>query len=60
MQQTEFFCHFGPIFALLSPNLKNQNFEKAKKQAGDITILDMCTKIDNNMIYFSCSMDDAA
>ena len=27
-----FFCHFGPIFALLSPNNpENQNFDKMKK-----------------------------
>ena len=40
-----FFCHFGPIFALLPPNItKNQNFEKMKKMPGDIIILHKCTK----------------
>ena len=59
VQQTEIFCHFGPFFALLTPNSKYQNFEKVNKLAGDITILHMCTKI-NNMMYFSCNMDEVA
>ena len=37
--QTQFFCRFGPFFALLPPkNPKNQNFETRKKTPGDIII----------------------
>ena len=54
VQQTNFFCHFGPFFALLLPNnLKNQNFEKMKKTPGDIIILHMCTINDNHIMYDS-------
>ena len=58
VQQTNFFCHFGPFFALLLPNnLKNQNFEKMKKTPGDITILHMCTINGNHMMYGSRDME---
>ena len=44
--------HFLPFYS--SPKtLKNQNFEKMKKIAGDITILHMCTKNHNQMRYGS-------
>ena len=36
-------------------NLKNQNFEKVKKIAGDI-ILPMCTINDNHMMYSSLNI----
>ena len=52
------FCHFGPFFALLSPNNpKNQNFEKLKKTPGDIIILHKCSKNHDHML--SCSLDMA-
>ena len=49
VQQTEFFCHFGPFFPLLPPppqpyNPENQNFEKMKKVPEDIIILHVCHK----------------
>ena len=49
------FYHFGPIFALLSPNNppENRNFEKMKKRPGDIIILQKCTINENHMIYGS-------
>ena len=54
--QTEFFCHFGLLFALLPPNNpKSQNFEKLKKIPGDITILHKCTKNHDHMLY--CFID---
>ena len=50
--------HFGPFFALLTPNNpKNQNFEKLKKAPGDIIILHKCTKNHDHMLY--CSLDMA-
>ena len=61
LQLTEFFVisdgflPFNP--APLPPpspnNLKNQHFKKMKKKPGDITILRMCTKNDNHMMYGS-------
>ena len=49
-----FFVILDLFFALLyAPNPKNQNFEKMKKQPGDIIILNMCTINDNHMIYGS-------
>ena len=52
---TQFFCHFGPFFALLPP--RNQNFEKIKTTTGDITILHMCTINDNHMMYGSWDIE---
>ena len=50
------FCHFGPFFDLLPPNNpKHQNFEKLKKDPGDIIILHKCTKNHDLMLY--CSLD---
>ena len=38
------FCHSGWFFALSPPMVpENQNFEKMKKIAEDIIILQMCT-----------------
>ena len=52
------FCHFGLFFALLPPNNpKNQNFEKMKKTAGDIIILQMRTLNDNHMMYGTWDME---
>ena len=49
--------HFGPFFALLSPNSpKNQNSEKMKKTPGDIIILHMCTRNYDQMMYSSGDM----
>ena len=51
------YCHLGPFFSLLSPkNPKNQNFEKTKKQHGDI-ILHTCIKNHDHALY--CSLDMA-
>ena len=45
---------FWAIFALLPPNKpENQNFGKMKKASGNVTILHMCTKNHNNMMYGS-------
>ena len=50
------FCHFGQFFAHLPPkSLKNQNFEKTKKNPGDIIILHMSTMNHDHMLY--CSWD---
>ena len=55
--RTEFFCHFGPFFALLPPsNPKSKNFEKLEKALGDIIILRKCTINDNHMMYGSWDM----
>ena len=49
--------HFGPFFALLPPNSpKNQNLKKMKKAPGDITILHMCNKNYDQMMYGSWDM----
>ena len=49
------FCHLGLFFLpfYLPNNLKNQNFEKLKKIPGDIIILHMLTKNDNQRKYGS-------
>ena len=48
------FSHVGLFFALSHPNnLKKQNFEKMKKNPGDIIILHMFTINDNHMTYGS-------
>ena len=41
----------------LSNNSKSQNFEKMKKLAGNIIILDRCTINDNYMMYGSWDME---
>ena len=52
------FCHFGPLFALLTPNnQKNQNFEKMKKTPGGIIILHIHTINDNHMMYGSSDVE---
>ena len=49
------FYHFGPFFGLLPINdRENQNFEKMKKNPGDIIILQMCTINNNHIMYGSC------
>ena len=40
-----FFCHFGPFFALLPKNLKNQNFEKMKKSLEISSVYKSVSKI---------------
>ena len=48
------FGHFGPFFALsLSNKPENQNFEKLKKAPEDVTILHLCTKNYDHMMYAS-------
>ena len=49
------FCHFGPFFALLPPNkLKNQNFEKMKKNASRYHYFTLVYhKNDNHVMYDS-------
>ena len=50
--------HFLPFQPPPSPlnNLENQNFDKMKKNPGDIIILDKCTINDNHMMYGSWDM----
>ena len=51
---TKFFVildQFLPFYP--SNNPKNQNFEKMKKQPGDIITLHMCTINNNHMMYGS-------
>ena len=53
--ETNFFCHFGPFFALYLPlhpnNPENQNFEKIRKASGDVIILNWCNKKHDRMMY---------
>ena len=53
------FCHFGLFFLpfYLPNNSKNQNFEKLKKIPGDIIILHMWTKNDNQRKYGSWDIE---
>ena len=52
------FCNFGPFFALIpASNLENQNFEKMKKEPGDVIILHMFTINDDHMMYGSWDME---
>ena len=44
--------NYGSFFALLTPkNQKNQNFVKMKKIAGNIIIIHICTKNNNDIRY---------
>ena len=53
-QQTVFFVILDHFLHFYPPtNPKNQNFEKTKKQPGDIITLYMCTINENNMMYGS-------
>ena len=57
MQQTEIFCHFGPILPFQPPdNQEHQNFE-IKKTPGDIIILHICTINGNHMVYDSWDIE---
>ena len=58
---TEFFSHFGLVFALPPPppltnNPEKQNFEKMKKMPGNIITLHKCTINDNHTMYSSSDM----
>ena len=55
--QPAMFDHSGPFFLPFYPstNQTKQNFKKLKTRAGDIIILDMCTKNHDHMLY--CSWD---
>ena len=58
--ETEFFCHFGPFchFIILDrSDLKNQNFEKIKKNSFRYIILLMYTINDNHVMYGSWYME---
>ena len=57
-QQTEFFSHSGPFFALLPApyGLENQNFGKMNNTSEDIIILQMRTINYSHMMYGSCDM----
>ena len=51
-RQTEFFVILGHYFPFDPPNNpKNQNFEKMKRQPGDIIILHLCTTSNNHIKY---------
>ena len=49
------FWSFWTIFCpfTLASNLKNQNFEKMKKEPGDIITLHKCTKNHDHMLHYS-------
>ena len=51
-----FFCHFG-LFLSLPPNNPKKNFEKIKQASGDVTILNLCNKKHNQMIYAYSDME---
>ena len=51
------FCHFGALFAFLPNKPQNQNFEKMKKNPGNIINLHKCTK--NHDLMLNCSWDMA-
>ena len=56
--QKEFFVILGHFSTSDIPNnLKNQNFEKMKKNSGNIIILNMCTINENHMINGSWDME---
>ena len=52
--ETDFLVILG-LFCTLTPsppkNAENQNFEKLKKESGDVIILNLCNKKRNHMIY---------
>ena len=51
-------CHFGPFFTFLPPsNPENQNFEKMKKESGDVIILHLCTKNYDQIMYASWDVE---
>ena len=55
---TEFFVTFGHFWPVYLPNnLENQNFEKMKKESGDVITLHICTIKDNHMMYGSWYME---
>ena len=54
VQRTEFFAISGHFFPFYLPNdPQNQNFEKMRKNPGDIIILHMCTINYDHMMYGS-------
>ena len=59
--ETNFFCHFGPFFALYLPlhpnNPENQNFEKIRNASGDVIILNWCNKKHDRMMYAYTDME---
>ena len=55
--QTEFFVNLGHILPFYpTNNPKNQNFEKMKKNPGDIIILHKCSKNRDHKLYSSWYM----
>ena len=47
--------HFLPFYPTNSP--ENQNFEKMKKESGDVTILHTCTTNHNHLMYASWNIE---
>ena len=47
--ETNVFGHFGSFFTPNNP--ENQNFEKMKKASGDVMILNLCNKKQDQMVY---------
>ena len=57
-RQTEFFVTLGHFLLFNLPNkLKNQNFEKMKKNHENIIILHLYTTNDDHMMYSSWDME---
>ena len=58
VRQREFFVNLGHFLPFSTTNnFKNQNLVKIKKTPGDIIILKLCTKNDNDMMYGSWDME---
>ena len=54
VRNTEFFVILGHFLPFYSPNnLKNQNFEKMKKESGYIILFHMYTINEDHMMYGS-------
>ena len=52
-----FFCHFGPIFALLSPNHpRKSKFWQNEEAPRDVIILHMCIIHDSHIMHGSWDM----
>ena len=49
------FVHFSSFFGFT--HMKNQNFEKMEKAAGDTIILHMCATHKNHIMYGSWDME---
>ena len=56
LQQTDFFGHLWPFFALLPPKNEKITKLKKKKTPGDIIILYKCSKNHDHRLYCSWGM----